>query len=341
MTRGSSPNRTWASPKASDVWQSLQKAVRAASERALATLGQPPSEAVVSLRVDVASSADIKELHRSPKSQVRGVVWLAGMPFEERPTIQVTHSSGTRSFTSKDQLALGGSVFVFEDDRDKVDLDAVLEQLSGTMYGKLVRELLKRRESLEADFVTAHVAHALALQAIKPTETRGVEFTCFKPTPLDARGLTSLLRRHSSVRVLTPVEACDVDLALVEDDGFTSRVLLEHLGKRVRRKRPETEPLTPAPPQPVILTASPAHKPKPTARPPAPPPEPRTAASAPGGHRTPQQARWRARPRRLRVVHRRHRRTDVPLQRRDQGRRRSPQAPRAGGRTPRKQPVAR
>ncbi|NVB76944.1 MAG: hypothetical protein HOV81_00985 [Kofleriaceae bacterium] len=265
------PDRTWASLKADGTWQALHKGVRTASERALATLCQPPAGALVSLRVDVTASADIKELRRSAKSQVRGAVWLSGTPYEDLRTIQVTHPTGVRTFASHDELAMGGNVLLHAD--GQLDHEAVLEQLAGAMYGKLVRELLKARAGRSDDVVGAHVAHALALQSIKPTEARAIELTCFAPRPLDARGWVSLVRRHGKVPLIAPGETTDADIAVIDDGSATARVVIEHLGDRLRRQREERQRIpTPAPPQPVIVK-SPPEKPAPK-RPPPPAPKP-------------------------------------------------------------------
>ncbi|HSD86034.1 MAG TPA: hypothetical protein VLB44_00915, partial [Kofleriaceae bacterium] len=148
------------------------------------------------------------------------------------------------------------------------------------MHGKLVRQLLDERADHDADLVAAHVAHALALDTLKPTEVRGLDFDCFTPKPLEPRALVGLLRRHGPVSVIMPDEASTTE-ALVDDGSHAARVILSHLGKRARRVAPTPVAPTPAPPQPVKLSPPKSEAPRPVVPKPAPRPAPPPKPPAP------------------------------------------------------------
>src|SRR4029079_19307562 len=74
------------------TWQAITKSIRSASEELLATVGEAPSDALESLRVDAGMSSDLKETRRT-KSQGRGVLWLEALPLDPT-TVHLTHNLG-------------------------------------------------------------------------------------------------------------------------------------------------------------------------------------------------------------------------------------------------------
>ena len=257
------PDRTWSGPKQDQTWQAIAKTIREASEACIATLGEAPVDAITTLRIDQELASGSKELRKHGRSQLRGLVWLAGMPYDKRYRLQLTHNLGVMTHAPEHGEAIGGHLFLFAS--DNLDRPMLLNQIISIAHGELVRQILSRREELP-QIVSAHVAHALALETIKPTEVRGFEFACFAPHPLEARGLVSLFRKNR-VDVVKPGESPTVT-ALIDDGSPTSQTLLHYLGKRARRVEP--------PPQIVIPLPAPKPAPKP-----APRPEPITVAKAP------------------------------------------------------------
>jgi hypothetical protein len=245
------PDRTWSKPVANDAWQAVVKEVRLASERALASTADVPEHALVHLTINNHACADVAALRKAPKSAIRGVLWLTGAPGDS-VAVKVSEQQGTYSFEPSHGLAVGGRLYVFA--QDGLDVRLALEQLCGQVHGKLVRMLLKR-DDLDRSVVAAHVAHALFVRTIRATDARGIEFSCFSPRPLDARGLTSLLRRTDSVTVIKRGVAPDPDAIEVIDDGSVlADTVIRDLGERVRRQRPapRSRPAPEAPTRPPI-----------------------------------------------------------------------------------------
>jgi hypothetical protein len=218
--------------------------VRETSEALIGTLGEAPVDALTTLRIDQELASASKELRKHGKAQLRGLVWLAGLPYDKRYRLQLTHNLGVMTHTPERGEAIGGQLILFAS--DNLDRVLLLNQLTGIVHGELVRQVLARRDELP-HVVSAHVAHALALETIKPTEVRGLEFACFSPHPLEARGLVSLLRKNR-VDVVKPDESPTMT-ALVDDGSPTSQTLLHYLGKRARRVEP-TQPIVIPPPAP-------------------------------------------------------------------------------------------
>jgi hypothetical protein len=259
------PDRTWSGPKPDQTWQAIAKMVRETSEALIASLGEAPVDAITTLRIDQELASGSKELRKHGKAQLRGLVWLSGLPYDKRYRLQLTHNLGVMSHTPERGEAIGGQLILFAS--DNLDRVMLLNQIVTIAHGELVRQLLARRGELP-HVVSAHVAHALALETIKPTEVRGLEFTCFAPHPLEARGLVSLLRKNR-VDVVKPGESPTVT-ALVDDGSPTAQTLLQYLGKRARRVEPPPQIVIPPPaPKP---TPKPEPKPIIVAKPPVPPP---------------------------------------------------------------------
>lgn len=256
------PDRTWQAPVANEVWQAVAKELRAASERALAKIGDVPEHALAHLRINNHACAEVGAPRKAPKSLIRGVLWLTSTP-RETIAVQIIEARGVRSFVAPNQLAIGGKLYVLAP--DNLDVELALGQLCNQSHGKLVRALLKE-DALDADAVAAHVAHAIAVRTLRPTDARSLEFACFSPKPLDARALSSLLRRDDPVVVIRPDTAPNPDanaIELVDDGSELARTLIADLGGRVRRARPPAKP-RPAPETPLAGTRpAPARPPKP------------------------------------------------------------------------------
>jgi hypothetical protein len=239
------PDRTWQHPLPNEAWQAVAKEVRAASERALANIADVPEHALVHWRVDHRACAEVSALRKSPGTTIRGLLWLTGTPLDT-VAVQVVDASGMRSFVAPEQLAIGGKLYVFAPDKLDLyfDLDLALRQLCSQTHGKLVRALLKGG-SAPADVIAAHVAHALAVRTLRATDVRGFTFSCFSPRPLDARALSSLLRRDGPVVVIRPDTGTNPDpnvVELVDDGSDLARTLIADLGGRIRRARPPAKP---------------------------------------------------------------------------------------------------
>jgi hypothetical protein len=265
------PDRTWSTPQQDDVWQSIAKELRVASERALDTLCKPPFDALVDLRVTSSICADVSALRKATKTVVRGVLWFEGAP-NRRTSIRINDRNGARSFTPNHPFMIGGTLFVYAP--DNVDIELALQQLCFHAHGKLVRALVTA-DTLDHDLVAAHVAHALALRTVRATDVRGVEFKCFSPRPLDSRALTSLLRGDTPVVAIRPGTAPDPNpevIELVDDGSGLANTIIGHLGERVRRSRPAPKPRPARETQQVVKPHIEAAKPKPAPKPK--PPEP-------------------------------------------------------------------
>jgi hypothetical protein len=269
------PDRTWSRPQKNDMWQAIAKQLRAASDHALASVGEPPPDALVSLRITSHACADVAALRKTPNTVIRGLLWLEPEP-RRSVSVQVYDATGVRSFTPEQALGLGGKLLVYVP--DDAGIGNALEQLCGQVHGKLVRQL-SRSSELVKDRIAAHVAHALFVRTVRPNDVRAIELGCFAPKPLDARALASLFQRQDPVVVIRPDTAPNPDphaIELVDDRSVLARTIIADLGGRVRRQRPAPTPRRapvdvfeqksdwpkPAAPQPAPLKLPPA-KPEP------------------------------------------------------------------------------
>lgn len=255
------PDRTWTAPLMSGTgaWADVAGRVRAASERALASLIERPDDAFEVEWVGPTTQAEVASL-RGSKTQVRGALWLAGAPRRLQSIgIEVVDTYGKRSFSPEHGLAMGGSLYVHAPDgwlRDQT-----LEDLCAVVHAKLVRGLI-RRTDLDGDLVASHVAHALALDRILTIDASELRFDCFRPAPLDANALSALLRGREAVQVVGLGD--DPDLAgVIEDGSELARVVIAWLGERARRGRPEQPRPRPPEPRPELTMPRPAPKPAP------------------------------------------------------------------------------
>ena len=254
------PVRTWNAPKLDETWAAIAKQVRAASEEALATIGHVPDHALTSLRITNHVCADVSALRDAHHALIRGVVWLTGLPFT--PTsLQIHHRTGMRAFTAPFGMAIGGWVAI----HDPYDLavDTALLQLCEQTHGKLVRQLLKS-DHYDRDTVAAHVAHAIALKSVRPTEVSGIEFACFRPTPISPRTLASILRNTDPVPLATKAST-DGAFGFFDDGTEVAKVIRVHLGDRLfkpspaaRQALPKTPPPTPTSPPVSVRRPAPA-----------------------------------------------------------------------------------
>lgn len=260
------PDRTWSGPKHDQTWQAIAKVVRTASEDMLEKFGDPPPDALATLRIDHELGANSKELRRYGKAQLRGIVWLTGLPYDGRSKLHVTHNLGVMTHALDHGVAIAGQLLLFGDDR--IDRKVMLEQIGGHVQGELVRALLAKRDGVPRDVLTAHVAHALVLETIKVPEVRGIDFTCFAPRPLEPRALMALFRKNR-VDVVRPGDS-PTTTTLVDDSSATANALLSFLGRRARRVEPPPQIVVPPPPpapKKVILAVEPPKPAKPAAAP--------------------------------------------------------------------------
>lgn len=261
------PVRTWNAPKLDETWAAIAKRVRAASEEALATIGSVPDHALTSLRVTSHVCADISALRDAPHALIRGVVWLTGLPFT--PTsLQVHHRTGMRAFTAPRGMAIGGWVAIH--DPGDLAVDKALLQLCEETHGKLVRQLLKS-DYYDRGTVAAHVAHAIALKSVRPTEVSGIELACFRPAPISPKTLASIFRSTDPVPI-APKSSTDGASGFFDDGTEVAKVIRVHLGERLFKPSPAARPAvqkTPprAPTSPPVSVKRPAPAPTPTPKP--------------------------------------------------------------------------
>jgi hypothetical protein len=251
------PDRTWAAPVRDETWQAIIKRVRAASEQALATLGEVPGDALASLQI--TNRALIPAYNERDGAIIRGALWLTGMPYGPA-AIVVRHAGGARSFVPQGGLAIAGWLAVFAP--ETLLLDDMLEQLCTVAHGRLVRTLMKN-EDVDPDVIAAHVAHAIASATLKPTEGRQIEFSCFAPAPLDARGLASLMCSQQPVALVKPGTQLDPGVVGFVDDGSKlAGIVGVHLRSRLTTavpvRAPRFETPLPKPVSPPVSARRPA-----------------------------------------------------------------------------------
>jgi hypothetical protein len=251
------PDRTWSAPLRDQTWQSIAKDVRAASERALATLVVIRPDALASVPVSNHLYAGIRALRDG--ARIRGALVLIGMPYGPAAVV-VHHEDGVRSFVPQGGLAIAGRLFV-STERPLV-LDDVLEQLCGIAHGRLVRTLMKSDE-VEEDIIAAHVAHAIATGTLRPSEAPRIRFGCFAPEPLSARGLATLVRSKQPVPLVKYATELDPDMVGFVDDGSAlAGVVRVHLRDRLttarRARAPKVEAPPPRPVTPPVSVRRPA-----------------------------------------------------------------------------------
>lgn len=269
------PDRTWSVPARNDAWSAIAKELRDASERALATLGDVPADAIAHLRINNHTCADVTALRKAPKSQIRGVLWLVETPRKD-VAIQVSddrQQQTIRSFVPPNRLSLGGKLLVFAS--DGLDRHVALEQLCVQVHGRLVRQLLKQ-ETLDKDIAAAHVAHALEARTLRANDARGIKFRCFSPRSLEAKDVAALLRRTDKVTVIKPDATPHPDpnvIELVDDGSIVAQTLLADLGDRARRARPTLRPHPVSQAPEIVHVSAPEPPPVRTEKPkpPAPP----------------------------------------------------------------------
>jgi hypothetical protein len=179
-----------------------------------------------------------------------------------------------RSFVPANGLALGGSLAIHTE--DDLDLDAALEQLCEIAHAKLVRALMKDEDGAP-DVIAAHVAHALAINTVKPTEVNGVTFGCFAPNAIEPRQLASIFRRTDSIPIVKAGVKNVDGIAFVDDGTELAKVVRAHLGARISKYAPPPKAKAAPPPPPTnppVSTQRPAPQAPPRASPPARKPEP-------------------------------------------------------------------
>jgi hypothetical protein len=225
------PDRTWAMPVPSGhAWVAMTARIRVASERALATVAQPPHDALVVERIDQAYDELVAV--RGKTMLVRGALWLIGEPrVLFAPEIQIRDQHGDRWFAPAHDIGLGGTLFI--DAPAGSFHQMTLEEVCAAAHAKLVRRLVGN-PSVPQDLIAAHVAHALALQRILVGDAGSTKFECFRPQPLDATTVATMLGGKATQQVVGVGEDPDRP-GLVEDGSAVSRVLIAWLGTRVRR----------------------------------------------------------------------------------------------------------
>jgi hypothetical protein len=266
------PDRTWEKPRTTTTsWADVTVRVGAASERALAALVPRQPDALA--QINVTSSTSLGPLALRSKLQIRGAAWLRAAPRPPVFAILVFDSYGRHEYVPERPLGLGGMLYVHAP--EGWDRAGTLAEVVPRLHGHLMRQLLGRK-SVSQDLIAAHLATALAMGTINPSDLGSVKFPCFRPAPLDGIQLAKLFTDGEPVRVLSLVdvetELLEADAeGLVEDGSELSQAVLTQLGPRVRygalprkKKKPAMPEITVAPEMPAF-TVEPA-KPAPVER---------------------------------------------------------------------------
>jgi hypothetical protein len=218
-------------------------------------------------------------------------MWLAG-PAGVPGTVQVRTRRGGYTFGVPRGVAVSGSLLVHvvpDEEHALGSLERVLGEVCAMAHAALVKRLLRTadrapdqvqvaahvteaklaqrmvlRTNLAPDLVAAHVAQALALERITAADVGSIRFPCFRPRPLDAAELVTLLRGVGFVSRVEP-DAVVEELSITDDSSELARLLIGWLGPRIRRappQRPRGTTVLPLPPlQPVPLPPPPVFAP--------------------------------------------------------------------------------
>ncbi|MFN0245353.1 MAG: hypothetical protein ACKV2T_00510 [Kofleriaceae bacterium] len=223
------PDRTWDRPVDDATWRYAHNAVREAGKRAFKELIQPPADALAVQRLVGHGYGD----HRF--TYIRGALWIAGPPLES-PPVHVVSASGARDWTPRGATGVTGVIYSHSTD-DRA-LATTLEDLCALVHGLLVRGMVHRRFR-DRPLVTAHVAHALALDRIPAREAGDFSFPCVRPGPLPAADLVRLFADTKPIYVVAPTGD---DPGVVDDGSLLSRVVLRRLHDRIQRRSSRVAP---------------------------------------------------------------------------------------------------
>jgi hypothetical protein len=229
------PDRTWERPIDDAVWRQAHQAVREATKRAFKELVKPPENALAVQYLLGHGFGDYRFTY------VRGAMWIAGPPLTT-PSVHVVSATGTREWVPPGETGITGVIYTQSSDDHA--LARTLEDLCALVHGLLVRTMVNRTIR-DRELVTAHVAHALALDRIGAHETDRLSFPCVRPDALTAAELVRLFADPRPVHVVAP---SGDDPGVVDDDEILSRVVLWHLRDRVRRPSSQATPRV-APPE--------------------------------------------------------------------------------------------
>jgi hypothetical protein len=238
------PDRTWDRAVQDATWSALVREIRKANTSALATLVEPPHDALVFEQIDALSLDGISEFRGANGMQLCGTVWLAGTPFAGQSVVEIVDAKGPSTTYRHDGLAARLFAYRAPTAPDTtLDVGPQLALLAGTpimelllakVHTRLLRALLGRARDFEPDIVEAHAVHGIAEKLLVPAEARGLTFDCFAPRPLQAGALAELLASSSHVPVVTLAYDAKPDvLTFVDDDSLVARVVRAHLGPRV------------------------------------------------------------------------------------------------------------
>ncbi|HEU0034728.1 MAG TPA: hypothetical protein VFQ53_29085 [Kofleriaceae bacterium] len=257
------PDRTWQHPVRDAVWQEAVTAIRVASERALASYGTAPDDALAELRLGPGVTDSLRSLQQTKRRPViRGLVWLAGAPRTlQSHALEVFDDHGRFTFTPRGNVAIGGRVLVSAP--EGWSREALLEELCEQAHGTMLRALARSPER-DTDRGAAHLAYGLALGRIASATLSELRFECHRPDALTARELETMLRGDFAVRVLAVAEDGE---GIVEDGSELARVVIACLGRRARRgplpsipaPAPSPRPATPTVPAPAPAPRAPDH----------------------------------------------------------------------------------
>ncbi len=249
------PDRTWDRPKTMTMaWTELTSRISSICERALASLVPRPESALAYIHIGPGVSLGPEVM--SSKVQIRGGVWLQGAP--RTTQLELFDAYGHHLHTPIQALGVGGTLYVHAP--EGWNRGDVLEDLIGSVYGHLVRQLLGRSKLTTkppSDVVAAHAATALASKAISPADVGPMLFGSIRPEPLDAKGLLRLFEDRKPVSIL-PIGELEAELiaadaeGVVEDGSELSQALISRLAARATRERKaKRRPPIPPPSQPL------------------------------------------------------------------------------------------
>lgn len=223
------PDRTWSAPEGDEILGEVTRAIRKASERALATLTPAPRDVLATRPVwsfDTARS----------RAAVRGRIWLSGR--WDTGTIAVECSAGEilvhPTAVDGTPLPVSGKLLVYS--AGHFDAGEV-EILARARYAELVRAALALERA--PHLMRAHAAVGLATGLLTTEMLGDMTFECFAPEPLDVHGLATLFELESELPVVT--KAGGEELAIVDDGSLASHLLISMLGAD-RAEEPAVEP---------------------------------------------------------------------------------------------------
>jgi hypothetical protein len=239
---GVEPDRTWSAANIDHAaYSQVRTAVRAATEKALRALVAFPEEALEPRRV---TSADCR--HAGVDVPVRGGIWASRSVGTKMA--RVIDRGGVRDLRpplGMPPLPIEGTLFV-----DAPSHAVAAETLAAVLYRRMAVGMARRLTNVWDPLMGAHVVHALATSAVKPTDLpKDLSLPLGVSRPLDVAILEAWTRGGGGVVwVVKAAEVEDVramyeeseggptadDPWLIDDGSIAATALLSILGPRAK-----------------------------------------------------------------------------------------------------------